>query len=84
MQKDQAGWKESKPAVTFPGIGLQIILLLLRLDYIILVITKTSITENGREYNEAELNHWSDIEVNRLKKNKEVVPKTYLYIYRRG
>jgi hypothetical protein len=52
LKKDKAGWKEIKPAVTFPGIGLQIILLLLRLDYIILVIPKTSITENGREYNE--------------------------------
>jgi hypothetical protein len=48
LQKDQAGFKESKPAVTFSGIDLQILLLLLRLDYYIFGIPKTSITENGR------------------------------------
>jgi len=48
LQKDQAGFKESKPAVTFSGIELLIFLILLRLDYNILIIPKTSITENGR------------------------------------
>jgi len=43
LQKDQAGFKESKPAVTFLGVGLQILLLLLRLDYNNLVIPKQAL-----------------------------------------